>query len=636
MKTEHLSTFRLTRRGFLGGLAATVTTAILAACGSAAPTATPAATAAPTTTTTPPTTAPPTATTAPSPTAGSVTAAPAASTAASSSKVAGTAAPSQNLTLPATFKRGQGGAVRLLWWEAPTILNPHLAQGTKDFDAARPVIEPFATFSNAGATTPDIPVLAKEVPTVANGGLASDGTSVTWKLKPGVVWSDGQPLTPDDVIFTWKFVTDPKNGATTIENYTHIKEITAPDATTVKITFKEPTAVWYLPFTGTEGGVLPKHILTSCTNPTQCSFNQQPIGTGPYVVTAFAPGDHVSYAPNAKFREPNAPYFSSVEMKGGGEATTAVQAVIAGQADYAWNPQVAPEILKQLTDSGNILATVPGASAEKIFVNFADPSTTVDGEKSSPKSKNPFWSDRNVRQALALAIDRQTLATNLYGPAGKATNTLIPTIWNGAPWTYDPRKANTLLDAAGWKKGSDGIRVKNGKKFSITFRTSVNSLRDRESQVIKNNLQAVGIAVDLRPVNASVFFGQPDNPDNLARFQTDLEMYTNGSSFPDMQAYLEGWTTAQITQKSNGWKGLNVMRWSNPEYDQTVAGLKTVLDPAKRVEIFKKADAIVTGDYAQIPLVARTGLAAYAKGLEGVNLTPWDSDLWNIAHWTKQ
>jgi peptide/nickel transport system substrate-binding protein len=524
----------------------------------------------------------------------------------------------------------------LLWWQAPTILNLHLAQGTKDFDASRLVVEPLATIGEASGTVPDVPVLAKEIPSTANGEVAADGSSVTWKLKDGVVWSDGEPLTADDVIFTWKFIVDPKNGATTVANYDNIADITAPDKTTVKITFKAPTAVWHLPFVGSNGAVLPKHSLQSCTNATQCPYNLKPIGTGPYVVKDFKPGDTVSYVANDKFREPNAPYFAAVDMKGGGDATTAAKAVQTGQVDYAWNLQVPPDILKQISDSGQVLATAPGASSEKIYVNFTDPSVEVNGEKSSPQSKSPFWTDKNVRQALSLAIDREAIAKNLYGPAGISTNTLVPTIWNGTPWQYDPKKANDLLDAAGWKKGSDGIREKDGKKFAITFRTSVNPVRDKESQLIKSNLKDIGISVDLKPVDSSVFFGQPDNPDNLARFQTDLEMYTNGSGSPDMQGYLEGWMSDKIAQQSNGWKGTNVMRWNNPEYDKLVTQMRTVLDPAKRADLFKQADTIITGDYAQIPLVARTSVSAYAKGLEGVNLGAWDSDLWNAAHWTKK
>ncbi len=613
-----------------GGSAATNTPQAKATVGGAATTASAAATTAPTTAAA--------AATAPAASAAATTApaatAPAATAAGSATKPAASAPAAQNLTLPADSKRGAGGTLKLLWWQAPTILNLHLAQGTKDFDASRPVVEPLATFTTA-ALTPDVPVLAKEIPTTQNGELAADGTSVTWKLKDGVTWSDGQPFTADDVIFTWKYIIEPKTGATTTSNYDTIKDITAVDKTTVKITFKAPTAIWYLPFTGANGAVLPKHVLETCTVATQCPYNQKPIGTGPYVVTEFVSGDHVSYQANDKFREPNAPYFAKIDLKGGGDATTAVKAVQTGQVDYAWNPQVPPNILKDLVDSGAVLENIPGASTERIFVNFADPSTDVNGEKSSPQSKSPFWTDKNVRQALALAIDRKAMADNLYGLAGIATNSTIPAIWNGPDWSYDPKKANDLLDAAGWKKGSDGIREKNGKKFSITFRTSVNPVRDKESQLIKSNLKDVGIAMEIKNVDAGVFFGQPDNPDNRTRFETDLEVYTNGSSLPDYQQFFNDFVSSQIAQKSNGWKGTQVMRWVNPDYDKLVEQLKTTLDPAKRIEIFKQLDTLTVTDVAQIPLIARRGLSAHVKGIVGINLTNWDSDLWNVGHWTK-
>ncbi len=620
---------------------------VLTACGgetastaTAAPAATTATGAAtkPASTTAPAaaTTAPAAATTAPGAATTPAGSAPAAATTATGSAAPAANAPKLvNLTLPDTSKRGEGGNLRLLWWQAPTILNLHLAAGTKDFDAARLVVEPLATTS-VGSLVPDVLVLAKEMPSVQNGGLSADGTTVTWKLKDNIVWSDGEKFTADDVVFTWKFITNKTNGATTVSYYSIIKDAVAVDPTTVKITFAAPTAVWYLPFTGVFGAVLPKHSLESCTTITQCPYNQKPIGTGPYVVTDFKSGDTVLYKANDKFREANAPYFATVEMKGGGDAVTAMKAVQTGQADYAWNPQVGPDIYKQFTDAGGVLEQNPGASTERIFVNFSDPSTEVDGEKSSPKSKSPFWTDKNVRQALSLAIDRDAMAKNLYGLAGRATNTPIPSIYAGPEFKYDPKKANELLDAAGWKMGSDGVRVKDGKKFAITFRTSVNAVRDKESQLIKQNMKDIGVAVELKPVDSAIFFGQPDNSDQRVRFETDLEMYTNGASSPDMQAFFEDFSTDQIAAKANGWKGTNVMRWSNKEFDDTLATLKTTLDPAKRIELFKKLDSILIGDYAQIPLIARTGLGARSAKIEGVNLTMWDSDVWNIAHWTNK
>ncbi len=611
---------------------------LLAACGDTAPAPTAGSTGAATTAATRPATTASgtTAATAAATTAGSTSAtvaAPAATTGAAMPAAMGRV---ENLTLPATSKRGEGGTLRLLWWQAPTILNLHLAAGTKDYDASRPVNEPLATFSNAGALTPDVPVLAKEIPSAQNGGLSADGTSVTWKLKDGVTWSDGMPFTAEDVISTYRFITNKANGSTTISTYDAVQDIIAPDKATVKITFKGPTPAWFSPFSGVNGAVLPKHLIDPCNGMgSMCPFNIKPVGTGPYVVTDFRSGDSVLYTANEKFREPNAPYFAKVEMKGGGDATTAVKAVQTGAADYAWNPQVTPDIYTQFEQGGGVLLNNPGTGAEKLFFNFADPSIEVDGEKSSPKSKNPFFTDKNVRMAVAMAIDRTAMAKNLYGVGGKETNTLIPGLYEGLPFEFSPMKASALLEMAGWKMGPDGVRVKDGKRFAITFRTSVTPVRDRESLLIQQNLKAVGIAVELKPVDSSVFFGQPDNPDQRVRFETDLSMYTNSATSPDLQSFLKDYTTDQIAQKSNGWKSTNLMRWSNSEYDKIMVELNRTLDGAKRVELFKKADQILIGDYAQVPLVARRNLGASSKGLTGVNLTTWDSDVWNIAHWTK-
>jgi peptide/nickel transport system substrate-binding protein len=161
-------------------------------------------------------------------------------------------------------------------------------------------------------------------------------------------------------------------------------------------------------------------------------------------------------------------------------------------------------------------------------------------------------------------------------------------------------------------------------------------VRDREAAVIKSNLGAIGIAVELQPVDSAVLFGRPDAADSAPRFEADLQLYSNGASAPDAQGYLESLTSAHIPQRANNWDGFNMMRWSNPTYDQIVDMTATTRDPAQRIALFEQADTILVGDGAQIPLVARTALAAHVAGLQGVNRVAWDSDVWNIAHWIRR
>ncbi len=536
-------------------------------------------------------------------------------------------------TAPA--KRGGGGTLHVLFWQAPTLLNAHLGD-TKDTNASRVVLEPLATLSSRAAT-PDVPVLAKEIPSTQNGELAADGTSVTWKLKDGVKWSDGTPFTSADVQATYRYLINPASGAGDLSTYQTIATLDTPDATTVTITFKAPTATWYFPFSSA-GVVLQQAQLAQCTDAKNCPVNTNPIGTGPFKVKSFTPGDSVQYVINDTYREPTAPFFDAIDWKGGGDAGTAAKAVQTGQADYAWNLQVAPDILKQVTDAGAKVDLTDGSGVEMIYLNFSDPNKEVDGEVSSVKAPNPFISDPLVRQALSDLIDRESIAKNLYGPAGTATCNLLRNVppqivSHNTQCAFDVAKANQLLDQAGWAKGSDGIRAKNGVKMNLTFRTSVNPTREKEEQVIKAAFQQAGIGLDLRNADASVFFGQPDNPDALVRFQTDLEMLSNSAVVPDAGQWFEEWTTAQIAQKANNWKATNDERYSDPQYDALVVQLAKELNPDKRIQLAIACNDYLISHNATIPIVNRLSAAGRRADLINTNPTPWDFDTWNIAYW---
>jgi peptide/nickel transport system substrate-binding protein len=626
------------QRGPLGGLIVSLflLPMALAACGGSAATDTPKpqATTAPTAAAS--TSAP--ATAAPPPAANAASVAAPTGTAAASSATSGTAAPQASgagFGTPLTTKRGEGGTLHLLWWQAPTILNIHTSNGTKDQDAASIVTEPLARIGS-GATIPNIPILAKEIPSAQNGEISADYTTVTWKLKDGVTWSDGQPFTADDVVYTWQWITKPENGSTSTALYSDIATVEAMDKTTVKITFKAPAAAWFIPFVGDGGEIIPKHVLETCPDTKNCPFNTSPIGTGPYVVTDFKPGDTVLYKANDKFREPNAPYFATVEMKGGGDAVTAAKAVQTGQADFAWNLTVTPEVIKQLQDAGKTVATPTGFYVEQLELNMADPRNEVDGELSSAKSKNPYFSDPLVRQAFAYVVDRESIAKNLWGPGGVAGNTLIPIVRGdkGPAWSYDLKKAGDLLDQAGWKKGADGIREKNGVKMNMTARSSVVPQRDKELQVIKESLKQLGINLDIKSVDASVFFGRPDNPDSAVRFTVDINMLATGSSKPDPQATFEGFTTAQLPSKANNWGLANINRWSDPKYDQMYDQYKRELDPEKRKATAIQLDNYILAAGIRVPMIIRNDVYATRPDLINVEYSPFSSEAWNIGHWT--
>jgi peptide/nickel transport system substrate-binding protein len=535
-------------------------------------------------------------------------------------------------------------SVKLLYWQAPTILNPHLSNGFKDAEASRITLEPLASFNEKGEL---IPFLAEEIPTVENGGIAADGKFVTWKLKKGIKWSDGSPFTSADVIFTYQFITNPKVGATTAGNYETIKSVKALDDHTVKVTFKDVNPGYFLSFVGSEGMILPSHLFEKFNgeNARQAPNNLLAIGTGPYQVVQFKPGDTVIYEPNLNFRELDKIAFKKVEIKGGGDATSAARAVLqTGEADYAYNLQIEANILSELEQSGKgKLLYDYGSLMERILINQTDPNkTTQDGERSNTKNPHPFFSDAKVRQALSLAIDRDTIAQKLYGNTGKVATNFLPSPpeYNSPNTSYEfnLKKAAQILDQAGWKDSNgNGIRDKNGVEMQIVFQSSVNPLRQQTQEVIKQSLQSLGMGVELKSVDPSIFFsGDPANNDTVEHFYADLQMFTTGNTSPDPGAYMRTYTCAEIPQKANNWSGDNYSRYCNKEYDRLWQESNRELDKGKRAKIFIQMNDMLVNNWILIPLVNRADVVAVSNELEGLELTPWDRNTWNIINWKKK
>ncbi|OQY27667.1 MAG: peptide ABC transporter substrate-binding protein, partial [Anaerolineaceae bacterium 4572_5.1] len=379
--------------------------------------------------------------------------------------------------------RGAGDTLRLFYRQSPTTLNPHLTTSLKDVDAARITYEPLASFDRDGNL---VPFLAAEIPSLENGGVAEDGMSVTWKLKEGVQWSDGEPFTAGDARFTFEYITNPEVSAASASTYEVVKDVEAVDDYTVKVHFKEPNPAWPLVFVGVQGMILPRHIFEPYNGPNadQAPANEMPIGTGPYRVVKFQPEGvlflgsdlietrRIVYEPNPHFREEDKPWFSRVELKGGSDNTEAIYAVLqSNEADFAWNLILQDaEQIEQLEalGYGKVIAN-PGSRVERILLNRSDPNqATDDGEQSSIEFPNPFLSDKRVRQAINYAVDRDAIA-QLSGLAFPTSNNLVsPAIYDSpnTSYEYNPEKAAALLDEAGWiDSDNDGIRDKDGQEM---------------------------------------------------------------------------------------------------------------------------------------------------------------------------
>jgi peptide/nickel transport system substrate-binding protein len=540
-------------------------------------------------------------------------------------------------------KAGGGGALKLLFWQAATLLNPHFAVGTKDAEGCRIFYEPLAAWDPEGNL---VPVLAAEIPDIENGGVAADGTSVTWKLKNGVEWHDGRPFTADDVVFNWEYASDPATAATTIGDYRDAK-VEKIDPLTVRVRFEKPTPFWAGLFIAAGGMIIPKHLFEPYkgANSRDAPANLKPVGTGPYRFVEFKPGDLIRGERNPAYHIANRPYFDTIEMKGGGDAVSAARAVIqTGEYDYAWNMQVEDEILVRLENAGNARGRaeiVQSRAMEHIQINFADPWTEVDGERSSPKTKHPFLSDPAVRQALRLLVDRASVEKYIYGRTGVATGNFLNNperfVSKNTKWEFNVDKANQLLEEAGWMRGPDGVRAKDGKKLKLVYQTSINAPRQKTQAIVKQACQKAGIDIELKSVTASVYFSSDvANPDTARKFYSDIQMYTIGSpSVPDPGRFMQQFVSWEIASKDNKWQGSNPTRWRNEEYDKIYRAAQDELDPVKRAALFIKMNDMVVEDIAVIPVVNRRWVAAMSKKLRAT-LSGWDNDFWNLKDWYRE
>ncbi len=534
-------------------------------------------------------------------------------------------------------KRGGGGTLKLIWWQGSTHLNPHNAGGTKEQDATRIFYEPLAGWDTDGNL---IPCLAAEIPSPANGGVSADSRSVTWKLKKGVSWHDGKPFTADDVVFTAAYAGDPATSMLTVATYKDIK-VEKLDSHTVKVTYPKPTPFWAEAFTGTFGCILPKHVFEaySGAKSRENPANVKPVGTGPYKFVEFRPGDMLVGEANMNYHVANQPHFDRVEVKGGGEALSAARAVLqTGEFDFAWNLAAEDEILKRLEATGKgKLVFLEGSDIEFVSLQVADPWNEVDGERASVKSKHPIFSDKAVRQAMALLVDRKGVQDFIYGRGGIATANFL----NNPPRFRSPNmkfefnidKANQILESAGWKRGADGIRAKGNQKLKFVFQTSVSQPRQKCQAIIKDACTKAGIDLELKSVTAAVFFGSDAaNPDTYQKFWCDIQMYTTTMTQPDPQIFMEQFTTGQIAQKANKWSSRNLVRWSNAEYDAAFAAAQVEFDPVKRAAMFIKMNDLLVSDGHVIPLFARPRPRGYNLKLRPV-LSAWDSDNWALGYW---
>ncbi|MFN8500148.1 MAG: peptide ABC transporter substrate-binding protein [Anaerolineae bacterium] len=522
-----------------------------------------------------------------------------------------------------------GGQATMAVWQEPDNLNLYLSSLTVTTEVTDPVTEGLV---KAGPDGNFIPLLVQDIPDQKNGGVSADGKTVTWKLKPGIKWSDGQPLTCEDVKFTWQAVMTPDQGVISTAGWRDIDKVDCPDPNTVVISYKQPYAAYRAQMVDK---VLPKHATGDPTKMKDWAYNTKPVGTGPYKVDEFQRGSYIALSRNENYREQGKPYLDKIIFRIVPSSEVAKQLLRSGEVDVMWNNTEAdyPELQSM---QGVKVSDPVQIGGERLILNLTKP-----GEPSDNKTPHPILGDPKVRQAIALGINKQQIIDKLlFGKALPGTSELNAGVFNCTdiqPIPYDPAKAKQLLDEAGWKVGADGIREKDGQKLRLKYQTTTgNKLREDSQVLVVEDMKNIGVDfyIENQPANVLISSWANKSPRKWGNF--DIIMYTTNAGLDPHSQMLNYFTSASIPSPENQ-GGINYSRWNDPQTDQDVAKAGTLTDLDQRKQLYCDAAKRIVDGASHIYLYQRRQIGSYRDNLQNFQANPWSSTLsWNVQDWWQQ
>jgi len=524
-------------------------------------------------------------------------------------------------------------------YQEPQILNPYIATQTASGEVYSAMLEGLVETDADGNY---YPVLAKEIPTEANGGvtLENDVLTVTYNLLEGVLWSTGQPFTCDDVLFTWEAVMNPDSGAVTTSNFVNITSVECPDDYTAVVTY-EP---FFAPYIETFSDILPRHATGDPVDMQKWVFNWSPVGTGPFKMAEWVPGDHITMVKNENYRDfPEKPYLDKVVIRITPSREVGMAMIQTGEVDFLWDliEGVVPDLEGK---EGVVLNITAGLGSERLVLNLADPA--VDATDDPLNNPHPLLGDLRVRQALQIAINKEEInEILLFGAATVGTkeyNIGWPSEGCDVPASvYDAAGAMALLDEAGFTdEDGDGVRECHGCMYAdegtplrLKLQTTTgNKLREQTEQLIIEYWAEVGIDGYIENVPSAVLFGSWASGAFRKHGQYDILMYTtNGGTDPHSQ--LDGYFgTDQMPTEANSGSGYNYSRWINPKDDDLKAGGLSP-DINERKELYCNVMLAIGEELPHIYLYDRAEIHATREGLVGYQPNPWQYQTWNIGEW---
>ncbi len=508
------------------------------------------------------------------------------------------------------------GTLRVAIQAEPKNLNPLLASNTTDVMIDRLMFEPLVTADPSGNP---VPMLATVVPTIENGGISKDGLTITYHLHSDATWTDGVPVTSTDVAFSWKAMMNPDNNVITRHGYDEVRSVETPDGHTVVFHLKERFAPFVSTVFAESDGpieIVPAHVLARYPNVNQIPFNAAPmVSDGPFKFASWARGDHIELTANDGFFL-GKPKLAHIIIKPIPDENTSVNQLRTHEID--WIFQGSLQNYPALKSIPNIDLRVSRYNGyEGVWLN----------------TSRPLLRDVTVRRAIAFAIDKQQLISELaYGQVKMATEDQPDFLWAYEPnvtiYPHDPAKARALLQQAGWTAGPDGILEKNGQRLSLTLVTNnSNVTRRRASVLLQAMLKSVGIDIHLRYYPGSVLFAPAGEGGILqgGAFDLGLAAWIAGIDPDD---------SSNFTCKNRAPAGYNYSRYCTAEMDDAQQVALTHYDHPTRKAAYAKVQRLLASDVPEIFFWWNQLLQPMSPDFKGFDPNPvvetWNAQEWSI------
>lgn len=534
------------------------------------------------------------------------------------------------LTWLVSAANAQGTATVLLP-EDLTTMNPYTTTALITMQVVPAVLEPLVGVDPDGAY---YPILAREVPTVANGGVSEDGRTITWRLRDGVTWSDGTPFTADDVVFTAEAAS---TGTDTVRAgaFEAVSSIETVDDLTVVVRYEAYNSSYLDQF---QWGILPRHATGDPSAMGTWEFNRAPVGTGPFRLAEWRTGDRIVLERNPQARESVTPHLDQVVFLVVPSEETRAAMMQRGDADVMLWPG---SNLRDVWDAtpGVTLDTAPEIWIMRMFLNLGERGNPVEGQ-----APHPILGDLRVRQALAYGIDYDLIIDDLaLGRVLRATSP-FQLGWYACDvdgYAYDPERAAALLDEAGWVLGSDGVRVAqgaanapDGTRLSLELvGYSDFRLLEQTMLVLQDLYRDLGVEVNVRTVEQSVLFGGWSDRAARKIGDYDILVYDTGTGINPQLHVFDLLHSSRIPREENDGAGGNYARWSNATADALLEAAGTSPDLGERRAAYCEVAELVNEEVPQIFLYQFAGGNAYATRLKGFRTSTWAGLVWNAAEW---